>query len=174
MGIPSVRESVANYIAKSDSVPKPTIENIFLTDGASQGVHILFSSLILSHNDAIMIPIPQYPLYTAALTLYGGTPAPYYLDESNGWQLDVAELDRSIEYTRAQGKTAKAIVVINPGNPTGAIFSAETIKKIIEFAVKNRLIIIADEVSSNLPRFIEKIFTKKELSSTHSAKCSKR
>lgn len=118
-----------------------------------------------------MIPIPQYPLYTAALTLYGGTPAPYYLDESNGWQLDVAELDRSIEYTRAQGKTAKAIVVINPGNPTGAIFSAETIKKIIEFAVKNRLIIIADEVSSNLPRFIEKIFTKKELSSTHSAKC---
>lgn len=117
-----------------------------------------------------MIPIPQYPLYTAALTLYGGTPAPYYLDESNGWQLDVAELDRSIEYTRAQGKTAKAIVVINPGNPTGAIFSAETIKKIIEFAVNNRLIIIADEVGINLFRFTEKISTKRALYSIPSVK----
>ena len=93
-----------------------------------------------------MIPIPQYPLYTAALTLYGGTPAPYYLDESSGWQLDISELERAVEYTSAQGKTAKAIVVINPGNPTGAIFSADTIKQIIEFSVRNRLVIIADEV----------------------------
>jgi alanine transaminase len=120
-----------------------------------------------------MIPIPQYPLYTAALTLYGGTAAPYYLNEENGWQLDVAELDRSIEFTRAQGKTVKAIVVINPGNPTGAIFSADTIKKIIEFAVKNRLIIIADEVILDIPRFTDKTFTSRMLSSTLSAKCSK-
>lgn len=146
---------MARFIAKADSVPQPTIENIFLTDGASQGVHILFSTLILNHNDSIMIPIPQFPLYTAALTLYGGTPAPYYLDESSGWQLEIHELDRAIEYTSAQGKTAKAIVVINPGNPTGAIFSAEIVKQIIEFSVRNRLVIIADEVLPLRPRSIE-------------------
>lgn len=121
-----------------------------------------------------MIPIPQYPLYTAALTLYGGTPAPYYLDESSGWQLDISELERAVEYTSAQGKTAKAIVVINPGNPTGAIFSADTIKQIIEFSVRNRLVIIADEVFIFLVfRSIGKTSTKKTPYSILSEKCSR-
>ncbi len=84
-----VRENVTRFIAKSDSVPQPSIDEIFLTEGASQGVHLIFSTLIMDKNDSIMIPIPQYPLYTACISLYGGSVSPYYLDESSGWQLDV-------------------------------------------------------------------------------------
>jgi alanine transaminase len=80
-----------------DGVPEPKIEDIFLTEGASQGVHVLLNTLILDSNDAIMIPIPQYPLYTASISLSGGVPAPYYLNESSGWQLDIEELERSIQ-----------------------------------------------------------------------------
>ena len=93
-----------------------------------------------------MLPIPTYPLFSAAITLYGGHGCPYYLNEERGWQLDHEELERSISSARKAGKTVKAIVVINPGNPTGAIFSEETIQKILEFSVKNKLVVITDEV----------------------------
>ncbi len=93
-----------------------------------------------------MIPIPQYPLYSAAITLYGGAIIPYYLNEEKGWQLDLEELERAYEEGLKQGKTIRMIVVINPGNPTGAIFSPETIQKIIEFSVAKKIILIADEV----------------------------
>lgn len=89
LGIPFVRESVCKFIALVDSVPLPTIDEIFLTEGASQGVHLLLNSIIVDKDDAIMIPIPQYPLYTASISLSGGVPAPYYLNESRGWQLDL-------------------------------------------------------------------------------------
>jgi aspartate/methionine/tyrosine aminotransferase len=146
LGIPLVRESVCKYIAKMDSVPEPRLDDIFLTEGASQGVHLLLSTLIIDKNDAIMIPIPQYPLYTASIALNGGVPAPYFLNESKGWQLDIEELERSYQESVKQGKRVKAIVVINPGNPTGSILSSDTIAKIIEFSVRNRVVVIADEV----------------------------
>jgi aspartate/methionine/tyrosine aminotransferase len=129
-----------------DGVAEPRIDDIFLTEGASQGVHLLLSTLIVDKNDAIMIPIPQYPLYTASISLNGGVPAPYLLNESKGWQLDIEELERSYQESVKQGKNIKAIVVINPGNPTGSILSTETIAKIIEFSVRNRIVVIADEV----------------------------
>lgn len=89
---------------------------------------------------------------------------PYYLNEEKGWQLDLEELERSIQQAKKDGKTPKAIVIINPGNPTGAIFNAETIKKIIEFSVKNKLVLISDEVIFNSYfRSIEKTSIKKEL-----------
>ncbi|XP_031472575.1 uncharacterized protein LOC116244912 [Nymphaea colorata] len=129
-----------------DSVPEPKLDEIFLTEGASQGVHLLLSTLIVDKNDAIMIPIPQYPLYTASISLNGGSPAPYFLNESKGWQLDIEELERSYQESKQQGKNIKAIVIINPGNPTGSILNAETIAKILEFSVRNRIVVIADEV----------------------------
>ena len=89
MGLPVVRESIASFIEKYDKVPRPDLNELFLTEGASQGVHILLHCLISDHNDAIMIPIPQYPLYSAEITLSGGCIAPYYLNESRGWQLDI-------------------------------------------------------------------------------------
>jgi alanine transaminase len=129
-----------------DKVPEPKLDEIFLTEGASQGVHLLFSTLIMDKNDAIMIPIPQYPLYTASISLNGGSTAPYYLNESKGWQLDLEELESSIKKARSEGKNIKSIVIINPGNPTGSILSRDTIAKVLEFSVKNKLVVIADEV----------------------------
>ena len=92
LGIPLVRETVANYIAKEDGVSAPSTDHIFLTEGASQGVHMILNTMITSPNDSIMIPIPQYPLYSAAISLYQGHACPYYLNEEKGWQLDIEEL----------------------------------------------------------------------------------
>ena len=68
------------------------------------------------------------------------------MDEDNGWQLSVEKMERALEEAEKEGKNVKALVIINPGNPTGSILSAESIEKVIEFAVKNRLPLIADEV----------------------------
>lgn len=125
---------------------------------------MILETLLTSPNDSVMIPIPQYPLYSASISLNGGHMCPYYLNEEKGWQLDLEELERSIQQAKKDGKTPKAIVIINPGNPTGAIFNAETIKKIIEFSVKNKLVLISDEVIFNSYfRSIEKTSIKKEL-----------
>jgi len=129
--------------------------------------------MITSKDDGILIPIPQYPLYSAAISLYGGYAAPYYMNEQTGWQLDFSELERSIEDARKKGKKCKALVIINPGNPTGSILSEETIKKVLEFSVKNRLVVIADEVFIPLARSTDKIFTRKEPNSSHSEESSK-
>lgn len=161
LGIPLARESVSKYIARMDNVAAPSIDDIFLTEGASQGVHLLLSTLIVDKNDAIMIPIPQYPLYTASISLNGGVPAPYYLNESRGWQLDIEELERAHAESKKQGKNIKAIVIINPGNPTGSILNTETIQKVIEFSVRNKLVVIADEVNFILFRFIVRMSTRR-------------
>ena len=81
LGIPLVRTSIANFLTKDDEIPQPDINHIYTTEGASQGVHLLLNSLITCEDDSIMIPIPQYPLYSAAITLYGGHASPYYLNE---------------------------------------------------------------------------------------------
>jgi aspartate/methionine/tyrosine aminotransferase len=93
-----------------------------------------------------MIPIPQYPLYSATIALYGGRQIGYLLDEENSWQLNESILAESIDHARKQGTKPVGIVVINPGNPTGAVLSDENIRMIITFAKRNGLSIIADEV----------------------------
>ena len=79
LGIPLVRKTVANFIAREDEVEVPDIDHILITEGTSQAVHLLMNTMINSENDSIMIPIPQYPLYSAAIALYGGHASPYYL-----------------------------------------------------------------------------------------------
>lgn len=91
---------MANYIQQTDGVERPQIADIFLTEGASQGVHLLLSTMITGRSDAIMIPVPQYPLYSASIALYGGTATSYYLNEEKGWRLDIEELKRSITEAR--------------------------------------------------------------------------
>ena len=81
-----------------------------------------------------MIPIPQYPLYSATITLYGGVQIGYYLDESEGWKLSYEELVKSYNSAIASGVRVRAICVINPGNPTGAVLDEENILMIIRFA----------------------------------------
>jgi alanine-synthesizing transaminase len=144
-GIPSARQAVADFIKKRDNIPVD-INRIILTDGASKGVQSAFTLLTKNNNDGYMIPIPQYPLYSATIELYGAKQINYFLDEKNNWQLNESELVRSIENSKKDGINPVAIAVINPGNPTGAVLSKENIEMIIRFAKNHNLSILADEV----------------------------
>ncbi len=144
-GIPFIKQAVADFINKRDGIPTVR-DNIILTDGASKGVQSALFTLLKKPNDGFMIPVPQYPLYSASITLYGGKQIHYYLDEHNSWQLNENALNESIEKARANGINPVAIAVINPGNPTGAVLSHKNIEMIIRFAKKNNLSILADEV----------------------------
>ena len=93
----------------------------------------------------VMIPIPQYPLYSASLAEYDMDQVGYYLDEARGWALDVAELERSYNANKDKSNI-KAIVIINPGNPTGQVLSRDNIEAVIKFAAEKKLFIFADEV----------------------------
>jgi len=147
-----IRESVANFINRRDNVDSNSKsqfanpDNIFLTDGASEGAKAVLELLITGKNDGIMIPIPQYPLYSATIQRCGGTQINYYPDEENDWALDKNMLNFSIQKAKKNDINVKAIVVINPANPTGAILDKNSIIEVIEFAEQHNLAIIADEV----------------------------
>jgi aspartate/methionine/tyrosine aminotransferase len=144
-GIPFVRQAVADFISSRDGIPADR-DHVILTDGASKGAQAVLTALLRSPSDGFMIPIPQYPLYSASLSLYGGKQVGYYLDEQAGWQLNEGILIKSLTKARADGINPVGIVVINPGNPTGAVLSAENIRMVVSFAKKYNLSIIADEV----------------------------
>jgi len=144
-GIPFVRQAVADFINKRDGIPANR-DSIILTDGASKGVQSAILALLKGPDDGYMIPIPQYPLYSATIKLYGGKQIGYYIDETGRWQLNESILVKSISQARSDGVRPVAIAVINPGNPTGAVLSYDNIRMIIEFAGKNGLSIFADEV----------------------------
>ena len=147
-----IRESIANFIDKRDNIDssksnlQSNPDNIFLTDGASEGAKAILELLISDKNDGIMIPIPQYPLYSATIRRCGGMQVNYYPDEDNDWTLNKEILDESIQEAKKNKIVVKAIVVINPANPTGAILDRSSIMQVIDFAEENDLAIIADEV----------------------------
>jgi aspartate/methionine/tyrosine aminotransferase len=144
-GLRVVRDAVADFIRERDGIEADP-EAIYLTDGASKGVQAALRILIADANDGIMIPIPQYPLYSATITLYEGAQVPYYLDEANDWRLSRQLLEESIAEARRKGVKVKAICVINPGNPTGSVIDRDNIAMIIDFAREHNLAILADEV----------------------------
>jgi aspartate/methionine/tyrosine aminotransferase len=144
-GITFIRQAIADFIKKRDGIPADK-DKIILTDGASKGVQSVLTVLLKNPNDGVMIPIPQYPLYSATLTLYGGKLIGYYLDEENSWQLNEKVLEESIIKAKSGGINPVAIAVINPGNPTGAVLSVDNIKMIIKFAKRYNLSLLADEV----------------------------
>ena len=115
------------------------IDDIFLGNGVSELIVMAMQGL-LDSGDEVLIPAPDYPLWTAAVSLCSGTPVHYACDESNGWQPDLDDIKSKVS------KNTKAIVVINPNNPTGAVYSKETLEAIVEVARSNELIICADEI----------------------------
>ena len=147
-----IRESIAKFIDKRDNVDssksnlQSNPDSIFLTDGASEGAKAILELLITDKNDGIMVPIPQYPLYSATIRRCGGTQVNYYPDEDNDWTLNKEILYESFHKAEKSKIDVKAIVVINPGNPTGAILDKSSIMQVIDFAAENDLAIIADEV----------------------------
>ena len=140
-----VREAVARFITERDGIPADP-DAIFLTDGASKAVQSVLRLLIAEERDGIMISIPQYPLYSATITLYGGTQIGYHLDEANGWKLSREILDRSIADAKRKGVRPRAICVINPGNPSGAVLDEGNIEMVLRFAAEHGLTVLADEV----------------------------
>jgi len=144
-GMIFIRKAVSKFISERDGIESdPT--KIILTDGASKGIQSVFTLLLNNPNSGFMIPIPQYPLYSATIDLYGAKQINYYLDEEKHWELNKEELESSIEEAKKRGIEPVAIVVINPGNPTGSVLSKENIKMIISFAQKHNIAILADEV----------------------------
>lgn len=144
-GVRFIREAVAAFIEARDGIAADP-EAIYLTDGASKGVQTALRILVSGPQDGVMIPIPQYPLYSATLTLYEGKQVNYYLDEGHNWKLSKAMLEASLEEARRYGVKVRAICVINPGNPTGSVLDAANIRMVIEFARAHGLAILADEV----------------------------
>ncbi|XP_057504970.1 alanine aminotransferase 2-like isoform X1 [Actinidia eriantha] len=109
-------------------------------------VHMMMQLLIRSENDGILCPIPQYPLYSASIALHGGTLVPYYLDEATGWGLEISELKKQLEAYKSKGISVRALVVINPGNPTGQVLAEGNQREIVEFCKEEGLVLLADEV----------------------------
>nr|KAG5688722.1 hypothetical protein BaRGS_032057 [Batillaria attramentaria] len=147
-GVRVIREDVARYITERDGFPSDP-DNIFLSTGASDGIKGIMKLAMTGESGTkragVMIPIPQYPLYTATIAEYNAHPIGYFLDESNNWALDMSELHRALNEARSQCQP-RAIVIINPGNPTGQVLTKENIQNVIRFAKDENLLLMADEV----------------------------
>ncbi|KAJ3595652.1 hypothetical protein NHX12_004955 [Muraenolepis orangiensis] len=147
-GIDCVLQDVARYIERRDGGVPCNPDNIYLTTGASDGIMTMLKLLVCGEDEGrtgVMISIPQYPLYSAALAELGAVQINYYLNEEKCWSMDISELQRSLEEARTHCNP-RAICIINPGNPTGQVQSRECIEDVIRFAAKERLLLMADEV----------------------------
>ncbi|XP_001948711.2 alanine aminotransferase 1 isoform X1 [Acyrthosiphon pisum] len=146
-GIEIIRKHVARYIERRDGIPCDYL-NVLLCAGASDGIKAILRLLVADvdgKKPGVLIPIPQYPLYSATLAEFNVKQVGYFLDENKNWGLDVNELERSITEARKHCNP-RAIVVINPGNPTGQVLTKENVVDVIKFAYKEKLFLLADEV----------------------------
>ena len=137
-GIFAARKAVMHETQKQ-GIRGVTLDDIYLGNGASELISMATNAL-LDNGDELLLPAPDYPLWTAATSLSGGTPVHYVCDEANGWMPNLADI-RSKVTPRTKG-----IVVINPNNPTGALYSRELLQGIVEIAREHGLVIFADEV----------------------------
>ncbi|KAJ8904002.1 hypothetical protein NDN08_000532 [Rhodosorus marinus] len=140
-----IRHEIADFLTRRDGYPG-SVNELFMTDGASQAIGLCLLLTIRGRFDGILTPIPQYPLYSATIEIRNGTSCGYYLDEANNWGLSIAELSRSVAESRAKGIQPRAIVIINPGNPTGQCLTEENMQEIVRYCKQERLVIFADEV----------------------------
>uniref|UniRef100_A0A671WEE9 alanine transaminase n=1 Tax=Sparus aurata TaxID=8175 RepID=A0A671WEE9_SPAAU len=147
-GIECIRQDVARYIEKRDGGIASNPDNIYLSTGASDAIVTILKLLVRGEGcdrTGVMISIPQYPLYSAAITDLGAVQVHYYLDEANCWSLDVAELRRALNAAR-QHCNPRVLCIINPGNPTGQVQSRQCIEDVIRFVKEEHLFLMADEV----------------------------
>jgi alanine-synthesizing transaminase len=119
------------------------VQDIFITTGASEAIDICLTALV-NEDENILTPTPGYPLYTAIQSKLKMYENPYYLNEENNWQPDIEDIKRKIN-----DKT-RAIIIINPNNPTGALYSKEILEELIELAIKHNLVIFSDEIYDKL------------------------
>jgi alanine-synthesizing transaminase len=137
-GIFAARKAVMHETQKQ-GIKGVTLDDIYLGNGASELI-VMATNALLDDGDELLLPTPDYPLWTAAASLSGGTPVHYLCDEANGWMPDLADIRAKIT------PSTRGIVVINPNNPTGALYSDALLKGIVEIAREHGLVIFADEV----------------------------
>jgi len=137
-GIFAARKAVMHETQKQ-GISAVTLDDIYLGNGASELITMATNAL-LDNGDELLLPMPDYPLWTAATSLSGGTPVHYLCDEANGWMPNLADIRAKIT------PRTKAIVVINPNNPTGVLYSDELLLGIVAIAREHGLVILADEV----------------------------
>ena len=137
-GIFAARKAVMHETQKQ-GIKGVMLDDIYLGNGASELI-VMATNALLDNGDELLLPSPDYPLWTAAASLSGGTPVHYLCDEANGWMPDLADIRAKIT------PRTKGIVVINPNNPTGALYSDELLKGIVGIAREHGLVIFADEV----------------------------
>ncbi len=137
-GLFAPRKAVMHY-TQEKAVAGVTVDDIYLGNGASELIAMSMNAL-LDAGDEVLIPSPDYPLYTAVVSLSGGTPVHYRCDEGSGWLPDIDDIKARIT------PQTKAIVVINPNNPTGALYPTEVLQAIVDVARQHQLIVFADEI----------------------------
>ena len=137
-GILSARTAIVQHY-QTRGIETATVDDIWLGNGVSELIAIALQAL-LDDGDEVLIPAPDYPLWTASTSLAGGHAVHYLCDEANGWQPDLADIEAKIS------DRTKAIVIINPNNPTGAVYGEAVLRSIAELARKHDLIVMADEI----------------------------
>ncbi|MDO5402215.1 MAG: aminotransferase class I/II-fold pyridoxal phosphate-dependent enzyme [Eubacteriales bacterium] len=141
-GLYSARKAIMQY-AQTKHIPNVSIEDIYTGNGVSELINLSMSAL-LDNGDEILIPSPDYPLWTACASLAGGKPVHYICDEQAEWNPDIDDIRKKIT------DRTKAIVIINPNNPTGALYPKEVLMEIVEIARQNQLMIFSDEIYDRL------------------------
>ena len=137
-GLFAPRKSVVHY-TQEKHIAGVTVDDVYLGNGASELIAMSMNAL-LDAGDEVLIPSPDYPLHTAVVSLSGGTPVHYRCDEGSGWLPDLQDLASKVT------SRTKAVVVINPNNPTGALYPDDLLRDIVEIARKHQLIVFADEI----------------------------
>ena len=138
-GIISARRAVVSRYEQVEGFPLVDPEDVYLGNGVSELITMTMQAL-LDEGDEVLIPAPDYPLWTAMTSLAGGTPVHYLCDEENGWNPDLEDLRSKVT------PRTKAIVIINPNNPTGAVYSREVLQGIVQVARENGLLLLSDEI----------------------------
>jgi alanine-synthesizing transaminase len=137
-GLPSARRAVVQYY-QDKLLTGVDIEDVWLGNGVSELI-VMSLQALLNNGDEVLIPMPDYPLWTAAVSLCGGTAVHYLCDESEDWRPDLDNVVSKIT------PSTKAIVVINPNNPTGAVYRRETVEQLVEVARRHNLVLLSDEI----------------------------
>lgn len=141
-GLLEARKAILSY-CEEKHLPNVTLEDIYTGNGVSELITLSMQGL-LDHGDEVLVPAPDYPLWTASVTLAGGTAVHYICDEKQDWYPDIEDMRKKVT-----DKT-KAIVVINPNNPTGALYPKEILEQIVQIAREHELILFADEIYDRL------------------------
>ncbi|MGN6390186.1 MAG: pyridoxal phosphate-dependent aminotransferase [Burkholderiaceae bacterium] len=137
-GLFAPRKSVMHY-TQQKRIAGVTIDDVYLGNGASELI-VMSMNALLNSGDEVLVPSPDYPLWTAAVSLSGGEPVHYVCDEQSDWLPDIADIESKIN------ASTRAIVVINPNNPTGALYPTELLQQIVDLARRHQLIVFADEI----------------------------